>query len=577
MSRLLIGFSILLFAFRLSAQDTGSADASYANGSGISNIWLHDNKTAELVNLGMVWGYIKYHHDAVRQGKFDMDVELFKVLPAIVNSPSTDSTNIILEHWVDGFGKPDTCEKCTPYVKNEKTKLEPDYGYLFDDNNLPSSLVKKLKYIKENHSTGKNHHYLRPAKNGSNIEFINEHAYNNGPLPDAGTRLLALYRYWNMIQYFYPDRHLIDEDWNKALGKLIPDFCNATDVVKYQLACLKMVVRINDGHAMPVAGIDTLKELIGSNITPFSAQFAETRLVVNDYYKDTLGISNQIKRGDIIESIDGDDVHDLVRQYLPLMPASNFERKLSMMASSNGPLLRSKDNEAKLTIIRDGNRQTITVPRIPVSPDMRQVDKGVVPEKGYSVLSGNIGYMYPAMLKDEDFKEVKKALSETKGIIIDFRCYPTTFMPFIYGKWLKKTKTPFVKLTTGDINVPGLFEYTADVENGGGGKKAYEGKLVILVNSSTQSSAEYQTMALQSTPGAIVIGNKTSGADGNVSMITLPGGFKTHISGIGVLYPDGTETQRAGVKIDKVVHRTIAGIKTGKDELLEAALSFIND
>ncbi len=55
-----------------------------------------------------------------------------------------------------------------------------------------------------------------------------------------------------------------------------------------------------------------------------------------------------------------------------------------------------------------------------------------------------------------------------------------------------------------------------------------------------------------------------AGADGNVSCIYLPGGIFTWISGIGVFYPDGTKTQRTGIKIDKIVTPTVEGIKAGK-------------
>src|SRR3984885_1513904 len=96
----------------------------------------------------------------------------------------------------------------------------------------------------------------------------------------------------------------------------------------------------------------------------------------------------------------------------------------------------------------------------------------------------------------------------------------------------------------------------------------YKGKVVVIVNAETQSQAEYTTMAFQSSPNVTVIGSTTAGADGNVSSIVLPGGISTLISGLGVLYPDGTVTQRKGVKIDEVVKPTIAGIKAGKDELL---------
>lgn len=82
-------------------------------------------------------------------------------------------------------------------------------------------------------------------------------------------------------------------------------------------------------------------------------------------------------------------------------------------------------------------------------------------------------------------------------------------------------------------------------------------------------------MALQSSPNVTVIGSQTAGADGNVSAIQLPGGISTMISGLGIYYPDGTETQRKGVKIDVVIKPTIKGIKTGRDELLEKAEAII--
>jgi hypothetical protein len=73
--------------------------------------------------------------------------------------------------------------------------------------------------------------------------------------------------------------------------------------------------------------------------------------------------------------------------------------------------------------------------------------------------------------------------------------------------------------------------------------------------------------------GAVVVaGSTTSGADGNVSTVPLPGGFNFLFSGIGVFYPDHTPTQRVGIVPDIVVTPTIEGIRVGRDEVLEAAI-----
>ena len=104
----------------------------------------------------------------------------------------------------------------------------------------------------------------------------------------------------------------------------------------------------------------------------------------------------------------------------------------------------------------------------------------------------------------------------------------------------------------------------------------YKGKVVIIVNEISQSSAEFHSMAYKVHPNAIVIGSTTAGADGNVSQIFLPGGISTMISGIGVYYPDGKETQRIGIVPDIEVKPTIQGIKEGRDELMEKAIEIIN-
>jgi len=83
-------------------------------------------------------------------------------------------------------------------------------------------------------------------------------------------------------------------------------------------------------------------------------------------------------------------------------------------------------------------------------------------------------------------------------------------------------------------------------------------------------------MAFRAGINTTIIGSTTAGADGNVSTIMLPGGLRTMISGIGVYYPDGTETQRIGIVPDIEIHPTVEGIRNGRDELLEKAIDLIN-
>ena len=73
-------------------------------------------------------------------------------------------------------------------------------------------------------------------------------------------------------------------------------------------------------------------------------------------------------------------------------------------------------------------------------------------------------------------------------------------------------------------------------------------------------------------PQTLTIGSPTSGADGDIVRIPLPGGLMTCFSGIGVFYPDGTPTQAVGVRLDVEVNDTVESLQAGRDLVLEKAL-----
>jgi C-terminal processing protease CtpA/Prc len=143
---------------------------------------------------------------------------------------------------------------------------------------------------------------------------------------------------------------------------------------------------------------------------------------------------------------------------------------------------------------------------------------------------------------------------------------------FALGSLLVEKETAFARFTAGDASNPGAFHWGEDIEKLSPEKPHYPGKVIILVDESSVSQAEYTSMALRTAPAAKVVGSTTAGADGNVSQIPLPGGLSSMISGIGVFYPDKKPTQRIGILADVEVKPTIAGIRAGRDEVLEEAV-----
>jgi hypothetical protein len=546
-------------------------DTAFSKKSGVDTVLLRQQQVKNLAVLGQIWGFVKYHHPAVAKGEVNMDAELFRVMPAILKATDRDGLSQALEQWINSLGNVSGCSNCQPrYGKDVIQK--PEYGDVFNPSLLSPSLVAKLRNLLNNHHTN-DHYYIDMVKDVGNPVFKNELAYNGMLYPDAGYRLLTLYRYWNMIQYFFPYKHLIGRNWNDVLTEYIPRFTNASNKTDYALTTLALIAEIHDTHAGIWSANAALSDYKGRQVLPFQAKFIEEKLVVTGYYADTLGVKQKFKVGDVITQIDGVNVNQLIKKYLPITPASNYETQLRDMP--NAYLLRTAKKEVPLTILHDGqtlniNMATMERRKLNVSIDYNPDPK----EPGYKVIDGNIGYVFPAKYYNKDLPQIKKLFAGTKGIIVDMRCYPSEFMPFTFVPYIKTGNAPFVKFTSGSIESPGSFSLGEKLANRG--TNDYKGKVVVIVNGQTQSQAEYTTMAFQSSPNVTVIGSTTAGADGNVSSILLPGGISTMISGINVLYPDGTETQRKGVKIDVPLKPTILGIKAGRDELLDKAKEIIN-
>lgn len=148
-------------------------DTSFANASGINAGSLSKLTIDTLTNLGMLWGFLKYHHPAIADGDYNWDAELFRILSKILSAQTKAEANMAFEKWVDHLGKPSRCDSCLSIKKDSLVKLMPDHGNLFKNGNLSNSLIEKLDYIKNNRNQGENY-YVQLADGIGNPIFDNE-------------------------------------------------------------------------------------------------------------------------------------------------------------------------------------------------------------------------------------------------------------------------------------------------------------------------------------------------------------------------------------------------------------------
>ncbi len=541
-------------------------DTAFLTGSRVEFPAVSPEVVDRLDVLGRVWGFVKYHHPAVAAGQHNFDAELFRVLPDYLAAGTQVESETVLLSWIERLGPVAPCDPCAEALRDPVRTVPLTTLTNLLTNEL---LVEQLGHIYRNRNAGQ-HYYVGLAPGVGNPDFRHEDGYVTMTLPDAGYRLLTLYRYWNIIYYFFPYVEETDRDWEEVLPTYIAPLLELDDQAEYEYTLLRLIAEINDTHAQ-LAGAEWIDHARGNRYAAVHLRHLAAGFTVADYYNDELSDTTGLKIGDVITHLEGRPLEDLVAEWKPDYPASNDAARYRDMARN---LLRSKENMLAVTVKRAERTLDLTVPLFPQD----QIDQywGPAPRTrpALELLDDNIGYVSLQNITEQDVKLLPDTFAKVKGLIVDIRNYPATFVPFSLGGWLLKEDTPFVKFTHGSISNPGAFEWTEPLEIPAS-PDPYTGKVVVLVNELTQSQAEYTAMAFRASPLTTIIGSTTAGADGNYSSILLPGGLSSGISGIGIFYPDGTPTQRVGIVPDIEVPLTLEGVRDGRDELLERAIELI--
>jgi len=160
------------------------------------------NEVQKLESLCKIWGFLKYYHPEVASGKFNWDEELFNIMPKVRQANDINELSSIYIQWIEDLGEIQPCKNCDKSPKKEYHDKNLNLSWTQDENYFSTELSKKLKFIEENRYQ-KEHYYIRQSNVG-NVSVSNEPEYTFNEVPNESYRLLALFKYRNIIAYFYP-------------------------------------------------------------------------------------------------------------------------------------------------------------------------------------------------------------------------------------------------------------------------------------------------------------------------------------------------------------------------------------
>jgi len=506
-----------------------------------------------------VWGHAKYYHSEIASGNVDWDNALLGSLNAIKTAPNNIAFNEALLFMLNQAGEMASSSVALPTVPDSLNN-NSDLGWIH--NPIFSDPVKAILDTISVRFRPQSNVYVGEAWAGGNPTFDNDiKYYSDEDFPDENKRILALFRYWNIIYYFYPYKYIMDQNWDTTLIEVIPKIRSAQNALNYNLAFKEFTAKINDSHAFFTS--PTFRDWDGDDFPPFLARFVENEMVIT---KVLPGITN-VAPGDIIKNIDGIDVYELRDSLRKFAHGSNdviIERVLNQfilwgpqggffITVSNGT------NQHSAVLYRNGTNLNSLAEKNPIWKDTI-VDGGC-----------EFGIVDMGKLEVDHVQAMFDDLWNTDAIIFDIRNYPKGTLWTIVD-YLFESSIHIANFTNPDITFPGRLNWQEE-HIGNGRISPYRGNVLILFDERTQSHAEYTCMGLEQFPDAIKIGSTTAAADGNVALINLPGKITTYATFLGTYYPDYTSTQRVGIIPDFEVLPTIQGIRNGEDEVMDFALN----
>jgi len=406
--------------------------------------------------------------------------------------------------------------------------------------------------------------------------------YADMVFPNNEYRLLALFRYWNVINYFFPYKHLIGDSWETVLPRYIPKFEANKDAVDYQLTVRELVTEMHDSHG-GVRNANAASEKFGTHIPPVLLGYIEGKSVVTRVLDEKLPNEKSLRVGDVVLAVDGEPVEKR-REFLARYSASSTPQWL--MRNVNGRLLLGpKDSVAKLKVQNiAGETRDVELPRTqPITdPKLFQLLERSTPVM--QVLPSGFGYADLDRLQAGEVDKMFETIKGTPAVIFDMRGYPNGTAWSIAPRLTEKKNVvaalfsrPILEatsLTDSELADSASYSFAQKIPERQG--DVYKGKVVVLINEDAISQAEHTCMFFEAATDVTFIGTPTAGANGDVTLMVLPGNLTVSFSGHDVRHADGRQLQRVGIQPTIKVAPTIRGLVDGRDEILEAAVKFLS-
>ena len=401
-----------------------------------------------------------------------------------------------------------------------------------------------------------------------------DRAYTDKREPDLPWRQFAVIRAWNVIHYFYPYRHLIG-DWDTVLPEFLARMDEARTGRDYALTILEMMTHVPDGHTN-VFGHPEMEKYFGEAGLPIALRWIEEAPVVTELADEARQAG--LAPGDAIVAVDGEPVGARIERLSKYVTASTHASLLTRICRIH--LLRGPAGPAVLTVQSPGGpAREVRLTRTARTRSFQAEPAGEV----VRILPGDLGYVDLTRLTMAEVDGMFEKVTDTRALIFDMRGYPQgTAWPITprintksarFGAQFRRSQ---VSAFSGEEEEAGFY-FSQPIPKDPRNLPLYTRPIVMLIDDRAISQSEHSGLFFEAAHDIRFIGTATAGANGDITRFSLPGGIRVIFTGHDVRHADGRQLQRVGLQPHVEVAPTRAGIRDGRDEVLERAVQDLEE
>jgi len=382
-------------------------------------------------------------------------------------------------------------------------------------------------------------------------------------------RIANVISIWNGFRFAYVYNPLNDKQEEELLVKTLIATLNTKNVEEYYTVVSKMLGIYKDAHIFfMLPEIDERR----SHSVPLSVIDINGKFYVRNIHSESL--RKHVSLGDEILAVDNEKISKLVKRLSVYGSGSKHNISTRLMFT----LLYGEENSKTILKLRD--YKTHKIKKVSTIRDFQHNPKpltvSTLKNRDNRMLNDSTYYFNLSESKITDTL-LNWINDSTKNIVFELRGYLT--MDFDEKNILNKLISDTVKhniFYRYQILSPKRKKFAQWGQVYSPESTAKKANFYFLVDKTTQSAPETFVDIVKHWKIGKIIGQATSGANGNINYLSLPGNMIVTFSGLKTLNSDGSTHHLIGIIPDYLVDFTLEDIISEKDPYILKALELIN-